>query len=144
LRFDDGVRQRAHPGQSVCPIAAQPVAGSERTRRGVADLRRGLSPQTRTLSGRSSAASGAATITGVPAVGLPKMTSFYRAARALGFVASPLRSITANIFIFLASTTAASRVTVSATELLCAPLRLACCARMWEKYAGNRLNASSI
>jgi DNA invertase Pin-like site-specific DNA recombinase len=31
-------------------------------------------------------------------------------------VASPLWSITANIFIFLASTTAASRVTVSATD----------------------------
>jgi hypothetical protein len=67
-----------------------------------------------------------------------------QAARALGFVASPLRSITANIFIFLASTAAASRVTVSATELLCAPLRLACCVRMWKKYVGNRLNASSI
>jgi hypothetical protein len=68
------------------------------------------------LSGRSSAASGAATITGVPAVGLPKMTSFVSRSPSPSFVASPLWSITANIFIFLASTTAASRVTVSATD----------------------------
>jgi hypothetical protein len=41
------------PASLVCRIVAQPVAGSERTRRGGADLRRGSSAQTRTLSGRA-------------------------------------------------------------------------------------------
>jgi hypothetical protein len=47
------------------------------------------SAQTRTSSGRSSAASGAATITGVPAVGLPKMTGFVSRSSGPSFVASP-------------------------------------------------------
>ena len=57
---------------------------------------------------------GVATTTGLPAVGLPKMTSFVSRSPSPSFMASPLWSITADIF--LASTTAVSRVTVSATD----------------------------
>src|SRR5271166_405668 len=74
------------------------------------------SAQTSTLSGRSSAASGAACITSVPAAGLPKITRMVSRSFSPAWLASALWSITANSFMPFAATISLRRETVPATE----------------------------
>jgi hypothetical protein len=74
------------------------------------------SAQIRTLSGRSSAASGEAAITGVPATGLPKMTRTVSRRVSPAWRASAAWSMTANSFIPFALIMPVSLATVPATD----------------------------
>jgi hypothetical protein len=74
------------------------------------------SSQTNTFSGRSSAASGAAAITGVPAAGLPKITTFVSRRSSPAALASPLWSITANSLTPFDSSSCTMSETVSSTD----------------------------
>ena len=74
------------------------------------------SSQTSTFNGRSSAASGAAAITGVPASGLPKITTLVSRSSSPAALASPLWSITANSLTPFDSSSFVIRATVSPTD----------------------------
>jgi hypothetical protein len=73
------------------------------------------SAQISTLSGRSSADSGEAAITGVPAWGLPKSTSVVSGRVGPTWRASAAWSMTANSFIPFALIMAVSLATISCT-----------------------------
>ena len=75
------------------------------------------SAHTSTLSGRSSAAKGTATITGVPAAGLPNSTSVVSRNCMPTWLASALWSITAKTFMPFADRMPVRRETVSVTDL---------------------------
>ena len=71
---------------------------------------------TSSFKGKSIAALGEASISGVPPAGLPKRTTLVAGMERPAFAASPLWSIMAKSFMFFAVRASVSCVTVSSTE----------------------------
>jgi len=109
------VHQRSDPSNILHQLGGNRVALRQILRRVV--LQRDFpleSCENSTFSGKSKAAVGAATITGVPAFGLPKTSSIVGNMSSPAFLASPVKSIFANSVSPRAATTDSNRVMLSA------------------------------